>query len=79
MKWKSDFHFAETCWQIGTKWFLLPRKSASTSQNKRFVVKINLHYAESNFNCQEYLKNGKQLVSTSQKTRLQNTFPKSEK
>ena len=30
-------------WEIGTKWFPLARKSVSTSQNKRFVVKINLH------------------------------------
>ena len=30
-------------WEIGTKWFPLARKSVSTSQNKGFVVKVNLH------------------------------------
>ena len=29
--------------EIGTKCFPLARKSVSTSQNKGFVVKINLH------------------------------------
>ena len=28
---------------IGTKWFPLAWKSVATSQNKGFVVKINLH------------------------------------
>ena len=30
----------EDIWEIGTKWFLLGRKSGSASQNKEFVVKI---------------------------------------
>ena len=30
-------------WVIGTKWFPLARKLVATSQNKGFVVKINLH------------------------------------
>ena len=51
----------------------LARKLVSTSQNKIFVVKINLHQAEERLNRQENLKNEKKkkkLVSTSQKTRL---------
>ena len=56
--------------EIRKKSFLLARKSVSTSQNKGFVVKINLHSAEKSFNWQEYLKNEKKLVSTSQKTRF---------
>ena len=30
-------------WGIGTEWCPLARKSFSTSQNKEFVVKVNLH------------------------------------
>ena len=30
-------------WEIGKKWFPLARESVCTSQNKGFVVKINLH------------------------------------
>ena len=56
--------------EIRKKSFLLARKSVSTSQNKGFVVKINLHCAEKSFNWQEYLKNEKKMVSTSQKTRF---------
>ena len=33
----------EDIWEIGTKLFPLARKSVSTSQNKGFDVKINLH------------------------------------
>ena len=47
--------------EIGRKSFPLARKSVSTSQNKGFVVKINLHYAENSFNWQEYLKNEKNI------------------
>ena len=47
--------------EIGRKSFPLARKSVSTSQNKGFVVKINLHYAEKSFNWQEYLKTEKKI------------------
>ena len=30
-------------WEIGRKWFPPAGKSVSTSQNKGFVAKINLH------------------------------------
>ena len=30
-------------WEIGTKWFSLARKAVSTTQNKGFVAKINVH------------------------------------
>ena len=38
------------------------------NQFPEFVVKMNLLWSEKSFNCQKYLKNGKKLVSTSQKT-----------
>ena len=49
-------------WDIGAKWFPLARKSVSNSQNKGFVVKINLHQGEKSFNCQEYLKKKRKKI-----------------
>ena len=46
------------------------RKSVSTSQNEGFAVKINPHWAEKSFNCQDYLKERKKMVSTTQATRF---------
>ena len=46
------------------------RKSVSTSQNEGFAVKINPHWAEKSFNCQDYLKKRKKMVSTTQATRF---------
>ena len=69
---KIYFHEMEKLFPVESIFEELKQRGFHQPENQfqRFVVNINLQYAQKSFNYKEYLKMKKKMVSTSQATRF---------